>query len=638
MRPLKPVILCCLVIAGGSSKAQDSSARVLSGLQSAYRDHRLGDTAYMKAVDSIAPVLVNLDSLPRLLSGYQEIAFSDKKWGAYRARYYTYLALYSYNKNRFGSAVYYSERNNEERVEAGMFEKGGLSHSDLFALTVYSNNKDYARVLSRYDSLRPALLRMPAAIAAGTVSPDQASVAFMILNAIVYASCKAKDSVRAAEGVGIGDKMLTAVRQSPQKYRNYLAQYTCFCHLSEFEKERFDGQFGTAGSGSGTAGSGSGTAEYRTAVWRAARLRTADELLHTVIREVGAKGFPPNFQSSYLAFSYTEAFDFYFDQGKIDSARRYFELVKALNDKGISYGNLDPAFLPESNSKLLADAGQFEKAYDELRKVYRMRDSAYYAVSSDKDNNLYAMAMEENTRADLFRTEARRRQAEKFTEFLFALLALLVLGGVGVFTVYRYRQRQKLTMLQLSLARNFHDEIGPMLLYANALVKKETEAHPSPVLEELKAQIATSMEAVRSISHDLKSSRLCTVDSFYKEVSLLLEKIRRTTEIDFVIRLNNGSRILSYWQYSNLKNIVNELIGNSIKHAACGRITILIKAMERQLLICYSDDGKGMKPDIGSQGIGIRNARERAELLKGSFRLDNAWPKGYSIELSIPFV
>jgi signal transduction histidine kinase len=609
MRPLKPIILWCLVIVGGSSQAQDSAARVLSGLQSAFRDHRLGDTAYMKAVDSIAPVLVNLDSLPRLLSGYREIAFSDKKWGAYRARYYTYLALYSYNKNRFGSAVYYSERNNEERVQAGLFEKGGLSHSDLFALTVYSNNKDYARVLSRYDSLRPALLRMPAAIAGGTVSPDQASVAFMILNAIVYASCKAKDSIRASEGVAIGDKMLTAIRQSPQKYRSYLPQYTCFCHLSEFEKERFDGQSGTA-----------------------------DESLHSAIRDVGAKGFPPNFQSSYLAFTYTEAFDFYFDQGKIDSARRYFDLVKALNDKGISYSNLDPAFLPESNSRLLAWSGQFEKAYNELRKVYLMRDSAYYAVSSDKDNNLYAMAMEDNTRAELFRTEVRRRQAEKSTEYLFALLTLLVLGGIGVFTVYRYRQRQKLTNLQLSLARNFHDEIGPMLLYANALVKKETETHPSPVLDELKAQIATSMEAVRSISHDLKSSRLCTVDSFYKEVSLLLEKIRRTTAIDFTIRLNNGSRILSYWQYSNLKNIVNELIGNSIKHAGCARITIGIKAMERQLLINYSDDGKGMKPGIESVGIGIRNARERAALLKGSFRLDNAWPEGYSIELSIPFV
>ena len=183
-------------------------------------------------------------------------------------------------------------------------------------------------------ALRPALLRMPAAIAAGTVSPDQASVAFMILNAIVYASCKAKDGIHAAEGVGIGDKMLAAIRQSPQKYRNYLPQYTCFCLLSEFEKERFDGQSGTAES-------------------RAAALRTADDLLHAAIREVDAKGFPANFRPSYLAFSYTEAFDFYFDQGKIDSARRYFDLVKVLIEKGISYGNLDPAFLPESSSSLL---------------------------------------------------------------------------------------------------------------------------------------------------------------------------------------------------------------------------------------------------------------------------------------------
>ena len=51
--------------------------------------------------------------------------------------------------------------------------------------------------------------------------------------------------------------------------------------------------------------------------------------------------------------------------------------------------------------------------------------------------------------------------------------------------------------------------------------------------------------------------------------------------------------------------------------------------MERQLFINYSDDGKGMKPGIESVGIGIRNARERAALLKGSFRLDNAWPEGY---------
>jgi signal transduction histidine kinase len=643
-KPLPSFLLCCLVLAGSSSRGQDhtrvqdqaggtargrnqaqaSPGQRLSGLLTQYREHRLGDTAYLKAVDSIAPRVLDNDSLPQWLSAYREVAFSDKRWGAYRASYYTYLAIYSYNKNQFGSAIYYSEKNNEEKIKVGLFEKGGLAHSDVFAITVYSNNRDYARVLSRYDSLRPALLRLPAAISAGTVSTEQTSLAFMVLNAVVYAASKAKDSARAAQGVRIGEKMLAAIRQSPEKYKGHLLQYTYHSHLSGFENEKFLAHFDTA-----------------------------NRLLQEAIREVTTKGFPPNLQPAYTEFSYTEAFDFYFDNGKIDSARHYLDLVKTLSEKGVSYSNLDPVFLPESNSKLQARNGHFEAAYKALLEVYRTRDSAFYSVSSDKDNNLYALAEAENTRAELVRTEGEQRRteaarlkAERFTQYLFTLLALLIMGGFAGFLFYRSRQRQRLLNLQLNLARNFHDEIGPMLLYANALVKKEMETRlsagadmpSSPRLEELKTQTMQIMEAVRGISHDLKSDRLSTVDSFYKEVAALLEKIRRTTQIDFNIRLNNGSRILSYWQYTHLKKMVNELIGNSIKHAGCSRITIGIKAMERDLSISYSDDGKGMAPGSPAGGIGIRNVQERAALLKGSFQLHNAWPEGYSIELSIPLV
>ena len=612
-KPLQSFVLCCLVIATGQSRAQGQG---VSGLLIQYREHRLGDTAYLKAVDSIAPRILDNDSLPQWLTSYREVAFSDQRWGAYRASYYTYLAIYSYNKNQFGSAIYYSEKNNEEKTKIGLFEKGGLSHSDVFAITVYSNNRDYARVLSRYDGLRPALLRLPAAISAGTVSTEQASLAFMVLNAVVYAASKAKDSSRAAQGVRIGEKMLAAIRQSPEKYKGHLLQYTYHSHLSGFENEKFLGHFDTANA-----------------------------LLQNAIREVTTKGFPPNLQPAYTEFSYTEAFDFYFDKGKIDSARHYLDLVKTLSEKGVSYSNLDPAFLPESNSKLQAHNGRFEAAYKALLDVYHTKDSAFYSVSSDKDNNLYALAEAENTHAELVRTEGEQRRAEaarlkaeRFTQYLFTLLALLIMGGFAGFLFYRSRQRQRLLNLQLNLARNFHDEIGPMLLFSNALVKKEMEAHPSPRLEELKAQTMQIMEAVRGISHDLKSDRLSTVDSFYKEVAALLEKIRRTTQIDFNIRLNNGSRILSYWQYTHLKKIVNELIGNSIKHAGCSRITIGIKSMERDLSISYSDDGKGMEPGSPAGGIGIRNVQERAALLKGRFQLHNAWPEGYSIELSIPLV
>ena len=367
----------------------------------------------------------------------------------------------------------------------------------------------------------------------------------------------------------------------------------------------------------------------------------AGGLLQDAIREVTAGGFPPRLQPSYTEFTYTEAVDFYFDWGKTDSARRYLDVVKALNDSGVQYSTLDPAFLPESNSKLLASTGRFEEAYHELQKVYRLRDSAFYAVSSDKDNNLYALAAEENTRAELLRTEAERRKAERSTLYLFTLLGLVIVGGFAGFRIYRFRQRQKLLNLQLNLARNFHDEIGPMLLFANALVKKEMEAHPTTGLAELKVQTAQIMEAVRGISHDLKSFRLNTVDSFQQgDHGVAGEAQKQADDGDRFqsLRLNSSQQVLSHWQYSHLTKMVNEMIGNSVRHAGCSQITVLIRAMERNLRITYSDNGRGMEPGAFSTGIGMRNIRERADLLKGSFELQNAWPEGYSIELTIPFV
>jgi signal transduction histidine kinase len=95
---------------------------------------------------------------------------------------------------------------------------------------------------------------------------------------------------------------------------------------------------------------------------------------------------------------------------------------------------------------------------------------------------------------------------------------------------------------------------------------------------------------------------------------------------------------LSHLQYTNLRKIVDELITNSIKHAECSFITIDIKAMERHLRINYSDNGKGMLPGRQAGGIGLQNIQERVRSLNGDFQLHNAWPEGYSIDISIPLL
>src|SRR5258708_34213986 len=79
-RLLFPFLLSFLVIAWGGTRAQspDSLKQHLTGLLEQYQHHTLCDTAYLKAVDSAAPLLFHADTLEQLLSTNQQIASGGK--------------------------------------------------------------------------------------------------------------------------------------------------------------------------------------------------------------------------------------------------------------------------------------------------------------------------------------------------------------------------------------------------------------------------------------------------------------------------------------------------------------------------------------------------------------------------------
>jgi len=606
--PLMPKLmsfLCCLEILTGNyvhAQQTDTLRQRMSYLLARYREHSITDTQYLKGVDSIAPMLGKEDSLPQLLSVYQQLAFAEPTRGKYRAGYYTYLAINAYNFSRLGSAIYYSEKNNEERTRLGQFEKGAFTHSDWFAITVYANSHNYPRVFAKYVTLQPALEALPAGIMTGNVSPEQVFVAVSILQTVNYAACRAGDTVRASEVIYTMNEILTDVEHFPAKYKDYRLQYDYLLHSMYYEYHRMMNQ-----------------------------LSAARDSLMAAIRDVNTKGFRPDLQTAYAESLYSEAVDLYFKMNKTDSARHYLSLLTE-GDGKVRYSSLDATFLAESRSRLLAGEGHWAEAYGELHTVYGKRDSAYYMVSADKDNNLYALAEAENTRQELLRSEEQKRAAERSSISLFFVLTLLVLGGATGFMVYRSGQERKMLNLRLQLARNFHDEIGPMLLYANVLAKKQQN-------EELKGQIGLIMDAVRNIAHDLKSPELNTIGSLGKVISNLLKKVQAATDIDFLLQAANGTRVLGHGQFTHLQAIIQELISNSIKHADCSKIMLRIAAPEQRFTLSYSDDGRGIGPgvDAGS-GIGIKNIKERVALLRGSFQLNDAWPNGYSVEISIPLV
>lgn len=611
---LAPLFTCCFFCLGSLSsfdcqaQSTDSLKNRMLQLLRARREHVLNDTGYLRGIDSLAPLMEGEDSLPDWLSVYRDIVFADPRMGRRRASYYTYLALNAYNTSKLGSVVYYSEKNNEERIRTGLFEKGKLSHSDLFALSLYYNNRDYRRVTARLNVMYPVLTAMPDSIATGSVSPEQAFLALSLLETAVYTWCRTGDTARMSAAYHTSTEILRQIERQPARFLSFTPQYAYLGDATAFEVNRCSGK----------------PAE-------------ASYSLEAAIGDALAPRFPANLRSDYVSSLYTEAVDFYFDRGQPDSARHYLDL---LGNQGPNcrFSAADPVFLLTGEGRLLADKGDYAGAYQRVRKAYLLRDSAYYAVSSDRDNNLYALAEADNAHAELIRSEENRRLTERSRLLLFFLLFLLLAGGSVLFLVYRGRQRRRLSDLQLQLARDFHDAIGPMLSYANVLAKKELDDRPSQRLSELKDQIGQSMEAVRSISHDLKTKRLKSIDDLGHEVQDLLEKVRRATGIDFRLQVDKGDRVLSHFQFSALSKIIQEMVGNSVKHAGCNNIELNIDGINGLLRLRYSDDGVGIDPGTPLVGIGLQNIRDRVASLKGRFQLDNSFPGSYSVHISIPLV
>jgi signal transduction histidine kinase len=597
-------ILTCLF---GEAQVTDSLKHRLAALEIGRQAGLLKDTDYLRSVDSIAPLLEGDDSLPGLLASYRQIAFDGPSRGRWRAYYYTYLALNAYNSSKFGAAIYYSEKNNEERIKAGLFEKGDLAHSDMFALTLYYNNRDYPKVIMKLLSLNPALARIPAAVAAGKASPEQVFVGLSILQTAIYTYARTGDAVERIKVFQLAEAIQQNVRQHPEKYAASLPKFDYLRHSTAYRNELSLGHY-----------------------------EAAQTLLHSAMQDVESPAFPKHLKADYGVSLYTEAVDFYFDHNQVDSARRYLEILHGHGENAV-YAVTDPGFLLINDSRLLAGQGRYTEAYQALRKAWLMRDTAFYSVSSDRDNNLYALAEAENARTELVRAEESKRAARQSNVVLFFILSLIVLGGLSSFLVYHARQQRRLLDLQAHLASNFHDTVGPMLLYANALVKKESDSHPSEGLDQLKGQVGQIMEAVRGISHDLKSSRLGTIGALGRDLNTLLEKIREATGIAFTLTIENGNAILSHFQMTHLSRIVHELITNSVKHSACNQITIAMKGLSRNLQIDYTDNGKGLDP-AAAGGIGLQNINERTASLRGRFELNNNFPNGYTVELSIPLL
>jgi two-component system, NarL family, sensor histidine kinase UhpB len=176
------------------------------------------------------------------------------------------------------------------------------------------------------------------------------------------------------------------------------------------------------------------------------------------------------------------------------------------------------------------------------------------------------------------------------------------------------------------LARELHDELGPMLfaIRANSTVLLESISEDDPELGPPVQGMLKAVEALQLANrrileglhplylHELGLDR--SVQTLIEDARSQAPNIHINSNID--PRLNNVDSVLSQTIY----RLLQEGVTNALRHAQAQSINVAAGSHDREIVVEVSDDGIGLAPDT-EFGRGLVGMRERIRALGGTFEL-----------------
>ncbi|MGQ7818921.1 cache domain-containing protein [Metapseudomonas furukawaii] len=225
-----------------------------------------------------------------------------------------------------------------------------------------------------------------------------------------------------------------------------------------------------------------------------------------------------------------------------------------------------------------------------------------------------------------------------------ALIAVLVVFSGGLmlnFSEHRLADRklsalnQRIVRLQEEersrVSRELHDGISQQLVsikFQFELAGLELEKGMPRGLENLKAGTARLGEAIgeiRRISHDLRPSLLDTL-GLSPAILQLVRDFEQRTGIRTQFEQGLDDTQVGGEVAVTLYRIIQEALGNIERHSRASAAIISLSCSRGGVALRVEDNGVGFDPGLmeRSQGIGLRNIRERVDHHRGTFTLSSS--------------
>lgn len=242
----------------------------------------------------------------------------------------------------------------------------------------------------------------------------------------------------------------------------------------------------------------------------------------------------------------------------------------------------------------------------------------------------------------------------------------VVLLTISLLSYRNYKQKQKLQQQRIA------DLETQQQLTATEAVLKGEEQERTRLAKDLHDGLGGMLSGIKYSMNSMKGNLIMTPDNaqaFERSMDMLDSSIKEMRRVahnmmpealvkfgldtalkDFCNDINQSGALKVNYQSIGLDQeaigqtiaitiyrIVQELINNSMKHAAATTAIVQVTRTNGQLSVTVEDDGKGFDTLIlqHAKGIGWTNIQSRVDFLKGTLDIQSAEGKGTSVHIEL---
>lgn len=190
------------------------------------------------------------------------------------------------------------------------------------------------------------------------------------------------------------------------------------------------------------------------------------------------------------------------------------------------------------------------------------------------------------------------------------------------------------------LAEDLHDSVGQVLsavkLNLHRLNKTcAADEKAVPLLSSTRNLIDECIQEIRSIIQNVRPP-LLTDFGLAEALNDLCIKIQRTTGITVSFDYEHNLQRFNPEIEVTLYRIIQELFGNTLKHAQATAVQVILRIEENGLHLTFKDNGLGFDLLETKNGSGLKNMQSRTDFILGQIKITSQPKQGMTAEIKVP--